>query len=66
MEKKSLASVLGFFFILCMLYMPLYEVKGEKVKGQSFSVILISYVSRNSGTVKSEIVLSVCKPNVFV
>jgi hypothetical protein len=63
MEKKSLTSVLSFSLTHAL---PLYEVKGEKVKGQSFSIMLISYVHRISTMVKSEIVLSVYKPNVFV
>jgi hypothetical protein len=49
MKKKSLTIVLGFSL---MHALPLYEVKGVTVKGQSFSVKLISYASRISGTVK--------------
>jgi hypothetical protein len=49
MDKKSLAIVLGFSL---MHALPLYEVKGATVKGQSFSVKLISHASRISGTVK--------------
>jgi hypothetical protein len=49
MDKKSLAIVLGFSL---MHALPLYEVKGATVKGQSFSVKLISHASRIRGTVK--------------
>lgn len=63
MEKKSLAIVLGFSL---MHALPLYEVKGATVKGQSISVKLISHASRISGTVKISNFVSVCKSNVFV